>query len=89
MIEDLVNDGATVLNSVCPIGGRHLVFLLRKLVVIIFFIVVRDLGCATCREPDLSLRRRLAACSNGMLTLALLLGWDIATSSNVTIRFGV
>lgn len=85
MVEDLVDDGASVLDGVRPVGRGHLVFLLSKLVFIIFFIVIRDLSCTSCGESDLGLRRRLAACGNGMLTLALLLGRNVATGSNVAI----
>lgn len=85
MIKDLVDDGATVFNSVRPVGRGHLVFLFREFIFIILFVVIRHLGCATCRESDLGLRGRLTTCSNGMLTLALLLGRDIATGSNIAI----
>lgn len=89
MIEDLVDDGTSVLNGVRPVGGSHLVFFFCELVFVLFLIVVCDLSGAPCRESDLGLRRRLAACSNGMLALALLLGRDVATGSNVAIRLGV
>ncbi len=85
MVKDLVNDGAGILCCGRPVVGGRFVIVLHELVLIFFLVIVRDLGSATGRESDLSLRWRLAACSNGVLTLALLLGRDVATGTNVAI----
>lgn len=89
MVKDLVNDGASILWRGRPVVGCHIVIILHELVLVFFLVVVRNLCTAAYREPDLGLGWRLAACSNGLLTLALLLGWDIATSTHVAIRLGV
>jgi hypothetical protein len=89
MVENLVDDGASVFRRGRPIVGSHFVVIFHELVLVFFLVVVRDLGSATCGESDLGLRWRLAASGNGVLTLALLLGGDVATGANVAIRLRV
>jgi hypothetical protein len=89
VVEDLVDDGAGILWRVHPEVGGHIVIVLHELVLVFFLVVVRNLGTAACRESDLGLRWRLATRSNGLLTLALLLGRDVATGTHVAIRLRV
>lgn len=55
MVEDLVDDGASVFRRGRPVVGGHFIVLFHELVLVFFLIVVGDLDSATCRESDLGL----------------------------------
>jgi hypothetical protein len=86
MIENLIDDGASVLDSSSPIGWSCFVLGLDKRVSIFFFVVICDLSGAPRGEADFGLRWGQAAFGNEQLALTLLLAGDVSTGTDVCIR---
>lgn len=90
MIEDFVDDGASVLDGGRPVAGGCLVLFFLEGILLVILVVVCDWrSCAPCREADLDLRRGKAALGYEVLTLALLLGRKLSACTHVAIRLGI
>jgi len=89
VIENLVDDGTSVLDCSRPVAGSCLVLFLLERIVLVILVVVGDWrSCAPCREADFPPRRGEAALRYKVLAFALLLGRKLSTCTNIAIRLG-
>lgn len=89
MEDDSVNLRTIIFLGGDPVIGRHILRLVAEYVVILVFVITRDLRSVACRETDFSLRGRRPSRGHKVPVFPLFLGRDLATTTNVRVGVGV